>query len=208
MSSLHQGSLLTKPRCKPFPDAPPVSDCAVCPSHSQGRGVSLQSGFTPPRRSACCHQSWSLPFQIFMSVFLSLWEWMRFSVHFVPTCGSHSVYNSPLVYKASSRFSWMKIGFTSAKVWYWNIFFLLRFRPWISSSRLISFFVLTFNRLSACWFGCHGFLSLYYSNCLFIRCCPLFPYSDNLTIFPLASLVASGLTEAWTSFQAYFHYQF
>ncbi|XP_034562983.1 KICSTOR complex protein SZT2 [Notolabrus celidotus] len=29
MSSLHQGSLLTKPRCKPFPDATPVSDCAL-----------------------------------------------------------------------------------------------------------------------------------------------------------------------------------
>lgn len=52
MSSLHQGSLLTKPRCRPFPDATPVSDCAVCPSHSQGRGVSLQSGFIPPFCSA------------------------------------------------------------------------------------------------------------------------------------------------------------
>lgn len=32
--SLHQGSLVSKPRCRPFPDAMPVSDCAVCPCHS------------------------------------------------------------------------------------------------------------------------------------------------------------------------------
>ncbi|MEQ2263274.1 hypothetical protein XENORESO_005491 [Xenotaenia resolanae] len=34
MSSLHQGTLLTKLRCKPFPDATPVCDCAVCSCYS------------------------------------------------------------------------------------------------------------------------------------------------------------------------------
>lgn len=46
MSSLHQGSLLSKPRCRPFPDASPLSDCVVCPRRSRRRAVS--SGSIPP----------------------------------------------------------------------------------------------------------------------------------------------------------------
>lgn len=50
-SSLHQGSLLSKPRCRPFPDASPLSDCVVCPRCSQGRAVS--SGSIPPSLLLC-----------------------------------------------------------------------------------------------------------------------------------------------------------
>lgn len=81
MSPLHQGSHLTKPRCKPFPDATPVSDCAVCPRHSQRRGVSPQSGFIP----SCCSTS-LLSFLVFpfpnmsKSVLFPLGEWMLFIV--------------------------------------------------------------------------------------------------------------------------------
>lgn len=77
LSSLHQGNLLTKPRCKPFPDATPVSDCAVCPSRFQtGVGNVLSCGNPPsattPRTclSAFCRQSQSLPVQIYMPSFL------------------------------------------------------------------------------------------------------------------------------------------
>lgn len=47
LSSLHQGSLLTKPRSKPVPDASPVSDCAVCLSCSQGGAHFNQSCPSP-----------------------------------------------------------------------------------------------------------------------------------------------------------------
>lgn len=129
MSSLHQGSLLTKPRCKPFPDATPVSDCAVCPSHSQGRGVSPQSGFTPPHCSACCHQFWSLPFQnLHVCVFASL-GMKRFhcpmKCSFIPVGATVATTYSLTVKQeqglAECRLS--KIGFTWAYIRYWNILF-------------------------------------------------------------------------------------
>lgn len=51
MSFLHQGSLLSKPRCRPFPDASALSDCVVCPSCSPRRAVS--PGSVPPPLLLC-----------------------------------------------------------------------------------------------------------------------------------------------------------
>ncbi|KAG9341533.1 hypothetical protein JZ751_019038 [Albula glossodonta] len=47
ISSLHQGSLLTKPRSRPYAEATSVSDSAVCPSIPWGGACPSKSGFTP-----------------------------------------------------------------------------------------------------------------------------------------------------------------
>lgn len=94
MSSLHQGSLLTKPRCRPFPDASPLSDCVVCPRCSQRRPVS--SGSITPCCSALLQSVLGFPFQTSASVFCwaapgSLSHEMTFR-----TCGCYSRCNVAL----------------------------------------------------------------------------------------------------------------